>query len=77
MRKNTDINITKEKRADMVTAIKNYFSKERDEEMGDLAASLTLDFIIEELAPEFYNQGVYDSIQYMKSSVEDLWSIQK
>ena len=61
----------------MVSAIKNYFSKEREEEIGDLAAGLILEFIREELAPEFYNQGIYDSYKYMKDMTEDLLAIQK
>ena len=61
----------------MVSEIKNYFSKEREEEIGDLAAGLILDFILEKIAPEFYNQGVYDSHKYMEDAVEDLLSIQK
>lgn len=71
------IELTKEKRKDMISAIKNYFYNEREEELGDLASSLILDFIIEELAPEFYNQGVYDSYKYMNDRIEDLLSIQK
>ena len=77
MRNSNNIKLTKEKRDDMVSAIKNYFLKERDEEIGDLASGLVLDFIIEKLAPEFYNQGVYDSYKYMETSIEDLLSIQK
>lgn len=69
--------ITEEKRENMISSIKNYFSKERDEELGDLASTLILDFIIEELAAEFYNQGVYDSYKYMNDRCEDLLSIQK
>lgn len=70
------IKLTKEKREDMVSAIKYYFLKERDEEIGDLASNIVLDFIVEELAPEFYNQGVYDSHKYMSDRIEDLLSIQ-
>ena len=78
MRKDdNNIKLTKEKRSDMISAIKYYFLKEREEEIGDLASSLMLDFIIEKLAPEFYNQGVYDSYKYMGNSIEDLLSIQK
>lgn len=77
MKNNNRIKLTKEKRDDMTSAIKTYFSKEREEEIGDLAAGLILDFIIEELAQEFYNQGVYDSYKHMESSIEDLLSIQK
>ena len=58
LKNENNIKVTKEKRDDMVRAIKSFFLTEREEELGDLAAGLILDFIIEELAPEFYNQGV-------------------
>jgi uncharacterized protein (DUF2164 family) len=77
VRNTKDITITKEKKKEMISAIKNYYLKEREEEIGDLASDLILDFIIKELAPEFYNQGVYDSYRYMQNGVEDLLSIQK
>lgn len=71
------IKLTKEKREEMISAIKNYFLNEREEELGDLASSLILNFIVDELAPEFYNQGVYDSYKYMNDRIEDLLSIQR
>jgi uncharacterized protein (DUF2164 family) len=71
------IGLTKEKRDEMILAIKNYFLKERGEETGDLRAGLMLDFIREELAPEFYNQGVTDAYTYMQDMIEDLLSIRK
>ncbi|MCD1293640.1 DUF2164 domain-containing protein [Methanocella sp. CWC-04] len=77
MRHNNNIELTKEKRDDMISVIKDYFLKERDEKIGDLAAGLILEFIIEKLAPEFYNQGVYDSYKFMENNIEDLLSIQK
>ena len=77
MKKDNSIKVTKERRDAMVSEIKNYFSKEREEEIGDLASGLILDFILEKIAPEFYNQGVYDSHKYMEDAVEDLLSIQK
>lgn len=75
MKKETNIKLSKEKRDEMVSAIKKYFLSEREEEIGDLAAGLILDFIIEDLAPEFYNQGVYDSYKYIGNSIEDLLSL--
>ncbi|BAI62108.1 conserved hypothetical protein [Methanocella paludicola SANAE] len=77
MRAGNNIKLIKEKRDDMVLAIKNYFLIEREEKIGDLAAGLLLDFIIAELAPEFYNLGVQDSYKFMEDKVEDLLSIQK
>ena len=65
MRNDSKMILTKDQRQDMISAIKNYFLKERDEALGDLASSLILGFIIEKLAPEFYNQGVYDSYKFL------------
>lgn len=77
MKHNTLIELPKEKRTEMISDIKNFFETEREETIGDLASGLLLDFIIEKLAPEFYNQGVYDSHTYMTESAEDLLSILK
>ncbi len=67
--------LEREKRDDMVKAIIAYFKEEREEEIGQLAAGLVLDFVIEKMAPEFYNQGVIDSCAYMNERVEDLQSL--
>ncbi|WP_333861222.1 DUF2164 domain-containing protein [Clostridium sp.] len=77
MKNNNTIKLSKEKKDEMISSIKNYFLEERGEELGDLASSLILTFVMEELAPEFYNQGVYDSYKYMNDRIEDLLSIQK
>lgn len=74
---NNKIKLDIEKRKYMTSEIKKYFMDEREEELGDLASELILDFFIEKLAPEIYNQGVYDSYIYMLDRTEDLLGIQK
>jgi len=76
MKNDDKIKLTKEKKIEMMSEIKNYFLKERNEQIGDLASTLMLNFIIEKFGPEFYNQGVYDSCNYMKDKSEDILSIQ-
>ncbi len=71
------IKLSKERRDEMIADIQTYFSKERDEEIGNLGAGMVLDFIVENLAPAFYNQGVHDAHQYMKDAAEALLAIQK
>ncbi|HVJ50628.1 DUF2164 family protein [Desulfitobacterium sp.] len=71
------IKLNKEKRQDMVRTIQTYFLKEREEELGDLAAGLLLDFIMDKLSFEFYNQGVYDSYKFINERTEDLLGIIK
>lgn len=74
---NQKIKVDKEKRKEMIRTLQVYFLKEREEELGDLAAGLLLDFIIDKLAFEFYNQGVYDSYKFMSERTEDLLGIIK
>ncbi|SDK35436.1 DUF2164 domain-containing protein [Sediminibacillus albus] len=62
---------------DMTGLIKQYFLQERNEDLGDLAAALILDFFMEELAPKFYNLGVEDAHTYMSEKLEDIFEIQK
>jgi len=75
MKNKVPIKVTKERRSEMIAEIKNFFSKEREEEIGDLAAGIILDFILEKIAPELYNQGVDDSYRYIKDAAEDHLSI--
>lgn len=77
MGKKTGIRIEDGKREAIIRSIKGFFLDERDEDLGDLASSLILDFIIDELAPEFYNQGIEDSYKYMNDMLEDLLGIKK
>ncbi len=70
------IRLSREQKAAMASALKGYFLSEREEEIGDLAAMLLLDFIEKELAPAFYNAGVADANRYMQERVEDMLSLQ-
>ena len=75
MKRPEKIVLNKEKKEGMIAAIKTYYFSERDEEMGDLGAALILNFITEKLAPEFYNQGVYDAYKYINDKSEDLLAL--
>lgn len=74
---NHQIKISKEKRQEMIAQIKDFFQKERDEELGELAAGILLDFIIDKLAIEFYNQGISDSYDYINDKIIDVLGLQK
>lgn len=62
---------------DMIWEIQQYFLDKRDEDLSNLESGRILNFVLEKLAVEFYNQGVYDSCKYMRDRVEDVLSIQK
>lgn len=70
------IKLNELKKEDMKKHIKEYFLKERDEDLGDLASQLVLDFFIDKLALYVYNQGVEDAHIYIKDKLEDLYALQ-
>lgn len=72
-----EIKVPKEKRDEFIKLIKNYFEEERDEEIGELAASMILDFISKEIAPEYYNQGILDAYSFINDKAEDILGLQK
>ncbi|WP_174614342.1 DUF2164 domain-containing protein [Virgibacillus ihumii] len=69
--------IPMEKKDDMAEAIRGYFETERGEDIGNLAAMLLLDFIMEEIAPAFYNLGVEESQTYISEKLDDMYGIMK
>lgn len=70
------IKIDKDKKQDMIEKIKDYFLKEREDDLGDLAAELVLNFFLEELAQDIYNKGIEDSYTYMSDKLQDLFALQ-
>lgn len=70
------IQISEEKRQDLILAIKAYFLKERVVSIEGLSSSL-LDFIADKYAIDFYNQGVYDSYKFINERSKDLLRIIK
>jgi len=70
------LKLTKETKEKAIEDIKNFFLNERNEEIGNLASSILLDFIIEKIASAFYNQGLEDAISFMKERVEDMYGLQ-
>ena len=57
MKNKNSVMLTKERRVELISEIQNYFSTGREEDIGDLAAGLILNCIIEKLAPEFLQPG--------------------
>ncbi len=55
-----------------ISLIQDYFAKERDEEIGNLAAEFLLDFFIEEIGAIIYNHAIDDARKYLKLRMEDI-----
>lgn len=56
----------------LVYSLQRYFLDERDEELGDLAATFLLEFILREIGPSVYNQAIRDAQAALHQTVNDL-----
>ena len=71
------IKLSQEKSEDLIRSIKDFFMKERDEEISDFKASVFLDFIINEAGVFIYNQAITDAHHLMSEKTEELFSLEK
>ena len=55
------IELTREARQRSIESIRRYFAEQMEEEVGDLKASMLLDFCLQELGPSIYNQAIADA----------------
>ncbi|MHB1346432.1 MAG: DUF2164 domain-containing protein [Candidatus Humimicrobiaceae bacterium] len=69
--------LSKEEKKKAIQDIKEYFLRERNEEIGDLAGAMIFDFISEKMGPYFYNKAIIDVQKYMNEKVDDLFSLMK
>ena len=56
----------------VISSIKRYVSENMEEEIGDLKASMMLDFFLEEIGPSIYNKAIADAQAHMHERVGDL-----
>jgi uncharacterized protein (DUF2164 family) len=66
------VKLTKEQREKAIRDIKYYYSKEREEEITNLASELLLDFFLKEIAPMVYNEGLKDAKAWFTTKLSDL-----
>jgi uncharacterized protein (DUF2164 family) len=72
-----NIELSKEVRQDLTGSIKDFFARERDEELSDFKAAAVLDFILETAGPHIYNQAVADAHALMTDRLDDLYGLEK
>ena len=72
-----EIILSEESKKQAVDDIIKFFIERRDEEIGQLAAELLLDFMIEKVGAAVYNQAIRDAQAFMSEKVEDLYGLEK
>ena len=66
------IELRKEIKQQVLESIKRYVDENMDEEIGDLKASLFLDFVLIEIGPSIYNQAIADAQAFVSDKLADL-----
>lgn len=66
------IKLSKPKKQQLIKSIRRYFEEELDTEIGDLKASLILDFCLQEICPSVYNQAILDARSFLQDKLSDL-----
>lgn len=75
MKKVKKFKLAKEEKLKAIQDIREYFASERNEDIGDLAAEIILDFITEKIGPYYYNQAIIDAKKYINDRAEDLFEL--
>jgi uncharacterized protein (DUF2164 family) len=58
--------------ARFIASIKRYFVENLDDDIGDLKASLLLEFVLREIGPSIYNRAVADAQGRLQDAVVEL-----
>ena len=66
------IELPKQARADAIASIRRYFEENFAEPIGELAAGLLLNYIVEEIGPVIYNRAIADAQARVQQRVGDL-----
>ena len=66
------IKLSKVTKQQLIRSIKRYFKEELDEEIGDLKATLFLDFCLQEICPSVYNRAIIQARAFMEDKLSDL-----
>ena len=66
------VRIDDTRREVLVARLRGFFLEEFDEELSPFRAAQILDFLLETLGPQVYNQAVQDARGFMQQKLDDL-----
>ncbi|HWQ60663.1 MAG TPA: DUF2164 domain-containing protein [Negativicutes bacterium] len=72
-----NIELSKEIKQDLIDSIKEFFARDRDEELSDFQAATVLEFVLDTVGPHIYNQAVADAHALMSDRLDDLYGLEK
>ncbi|MEK7953211.1 DUF2164 domain-containing protein [Luteolibacter soli] len=66
------VRLTPDQRKKAIQSIGRYLEKELEQDIGEMQAGFLLDYILTEIAPIAYNQGVSDARRFVEEKLLDL-----
>jgi uncharacterized protein (DUF2164 family) len=69
------IKLNKDAERYLLGSIKRFASEHLDADIGDLKASLILEFFVREIGPSIYNQAIADAQAYLQEKAADLGGV--
>ena len=63
---------SKDQKAEIVTSLRRYFTENFDSNLSEMQAGFLLEYLMTEIGPFAYNQGVEDAQKYFLRMTEDL-----
>ena len=66
------IKLSKEVEDRLRVSIRRYFAENMDGQIGELSATLLLDFCVREIGPSIYNQAIVDAQDYIQERAADM-----
>lgn len=61
-----------DKKTLLTSKVKTYFDAELGQDIGEFEAEFLIDFFIDEIGKELYNQGVKDAQALLSKKVDDI-----
>lgn len=61
-----------DRRARLAASLRGFYLEDFDEDISEFRAERLLDFFLEALGPQIYNQAVQDARLWMKRKLDDL-----
>lgn len=68
----TKLDLSPERRAELVTGLQAYFADEFDETLSAFRAEELLTFMLGHIGPSLYNAGIQDARAFLAEKLDDL-----
>lgn len=66
------LELDESRKSEIANALSGFFSKEFDQNLSTFKATQIVDFMLAQIGPSQYNQGIADARKYLAEKLDDL-----